>query len=398
MTAIVQDEAEERTVMAILLALSFGHMLNDMIQSLLPSIYPILKDSFALDFTQIGLITLTYQMTASLLQPMVGIYTDKHPQPYSLPFGMGLTMAGLVTLSHAAQFSSLLIGAALVGSGSAIFHPEASRMARAASGGKHGFAQSVFQMGGTAGASVGPLMAAYIILPHGQQSILWFTAAALLGMIVLSAVGRWYNTNHLRTGRVRRKPPLSEALPRRTVALALGVLLMLMFSKFFYITSLNSYYTFYLIHKFGVEVQTAQIMLFVFLAAGAAGTFFGGPIGDRFGRKRVIWCSIFGTLPFSLLLPHVGLVATGVLSFFIGAIISSAFSAIIVYAQELLPGKPGTVGGLFFGLAFGMAGVSAALLGRLADATSIEHVYNLCAWLPLLGIFTVFLPDMKRKS
>jgi FSR family fosmidomycin resistance protein-like MFS transporter len=388
----------QTTTMAILVALSFCHLTNDMIQSLLPSIYPILKVNFALDFHQIGLLTLTYQLTASLLQPMIGLATDKRPVRFSLPFGMMLTASGLFTLSVATTYPLLLLGAALLGSGSSVFHPESSRMARAASGGRHGFAQSFFQIGGNAGTALGPLLAAYVILPHGQSSIAWFLAAAFIAIVVLTGVSNWYYTHHIKTGKAKAQASTQSMLSRNQVRIAVAVLMALVFSKYFYLASLHNYYTFYLIHKFGVSIQDAQIYLFVFLAAVAIGTFAGGPIGDRIGRKQVIWVSILGTLPFSLALPHVGLVATVALSFIIGVIIASAFSAIIVYAQELIPGKPGMIAGLFFGFAFGMGGLGAALLGEMADRQGIETVYDLCAWLPLLGILTIFLPNTRAKQ
>jgi FSR family fosmidomycin resistance protein-like MFS transporter len=386
------------TAMAVLTAISFSHMLNDMMQSMLPAIYPMLKESLALDFGQIGLVTLVFQMTASLLQPLVGLYTDRRPQPYSLAIGMGCTLVGLLLLAVAGSFAVLLLAAALVGMGSSVFHPESSRVARLASGGRHGFAQSFFQVGGNLGSAVGPLLAAFIVLPLGQPSVAWFSLAALLGIIVLTRVGAWYK----RTGAAR---PRSRAMPlerradlsRRQVGIALSVLLVLIFSKYFYTASLASYYTFYLISRFGVSVQGAQIHLFVFLAAFALGTLLGGPIGDRFGRKYVIWGSILGALPFTLMLPHANLFWTAVLIVPIGLILSSAFSAILVYAQELLPGRVGTIAGLFFGLAFGLGGIGAAVLGELADLTSIEYVYNLCAFLPALGLVTILLPDIEGK-
>lgn len=398
MNDTVKHYDEKSVAMGILLALSFSHFLNDMIQSLLPSIYPILKNSFSLNFTQIGLITLTYQLTASLLQPFVGLYTDKRPKPYALPFGMGLTLSGLLTLSIAGHFHTILLGAALVGSGSSVFHPESSRMARAASGGRHGFAQSFFQVGGNAGTAFGPLIAAYVILPHGQHSIAWFSFAALAAIGVLTFASRWYHTNHLRTGRAKAASAHPPAFSRRRIIASIAVLMALIFSKYFYLASINNYYTFYLMHQFNVSVQDSQFYLFIFLGAVAIGTLSGGPIGDAIGRKRVIWGSILGVLPFTLALPHANLTGTIILSFLIGLIIASAFSAIIVYAQELIPGKPGTIAGLFFGFAFGMGGLGAALLGRLADATSIAYVYDLCAWLPALGLLTVFLPDMKQHK
>ena len=385
----------EDTAFAVLAALSFCHLLNDMMQSLLPAIYPVLKDSHGLTFAEIGLITLVNQLTASLLQPVVGMYTDRRPRPFSLAIGMGFTLAGLALLGYAGSFAALLVAAAFIGLGSAVFHPESSRIARLASGGRHGFAQSLFQVGGAVGASVGPLIAAFVVLANGQASVAWFSAVALLGMAVLWQVGLWYRTHHV----AKPRPPAHHAtdgaaLSRRRVAFAMAILLALMFSKFFYLSSLTNYYTFYLIHEFGVGVQSAQIHLFVFLGASALGTFIGGPVGDRIGRKYVIWISILGVAPFTLALPHLDLFWTGVFSVAIGVVISSAFSAIVVYGQELMPGNVGTVAGLFFGIAFGLAGLGAAALGHLADLTSIAFVYRICAWLPLIGLLTVFLPDL----
>jgi FSR family fosmidomycin resistance protein-like MFS transporter len=388
----------ETTVMSVLLALSLSHLLNDTIQSLLPAIYPVLKDSFRLSYAQIGTITFVFQVTASLLQPLVGFYTDRQPKPFSLAVGMGVTLTGLVLLSQASSFHLILISAALVGIGSSVFHPEASRVARLASGGQHGFAQSLFQVGGNLGSSFGPLLAALVVVPHGQSSILWFSLIALLGIFVLSKVGGWYRRHlhdQLKRGAGRAAPQV--ALARGQVALALAILVVLVFSKYIYLVSLSNYYTFYLIDRFQVSVQSAQYGLFVFLFAVAAGTIIGGPVGDRIGRKRVIWISILGVAPFSLLLPHVGLAGTVVLTVFIGVILASAFSAIVVYAQELVPGNVGLIAGLFFGLAFGTAGIASALLGHLADHTSIRHVFQLCAFFPLLGLLTAFLPEVEPK-
>lgn len=383
-------------VIKILGAISFCHLLNDMMQSLLPAIYPMLKTSFRLDFGQIGLITLTYQMTASLLQPLVGQYTDRRPQPYSLVVGMSFTLVGLLLLSIAGTFSVLLLAAALVGVGSSVFHPESSRVARMASGGRHGFAQSLFQVGGNFGSSLGPLLAAFIVLPLGQWSIAWFSLAALLGIVFLWNVGGWYKTHRSPTTSMPEQAEASHpALSRTQVRVALGVLMTLVFSKYFYLASLTSYYAFYLIAKFHVSVQSAQIHLFVFLGAVAAGTIIGGPIGDRVGRKYVIWWSILGVLPFTLALPYANLVWTEILSVVIGVVIASAFSAILVYAQELVPGKVGMISGLFFGLAFGVGGIGAALLGWLADRSNINFVYHVCSFLPALGLLTGFLPNMK---
>ncbi|MDQ7981530.1 MFS transporter [Paraburkholderia sp. SARCC-3016] len=384
-----------QTVYSILGAISFSHLMNDMIQSLILAIYPMLKSNFALSFGQIGLITLTYQITASLLQPLVGIYTDKHPKPYSLPVGMGFTLAGLLLMSVAPNFGILLVAAALVGCGSSVFHPESSRVARMASGGRHGLAQSLFQVGGNAGTSLGPLLAALIVIPHGQRSIAWFSLAALVGIVVLSQVSRWYK--HHPATKKARAGVAHAALPRGKIAFAMSVLVLLVFSKYFYLASINSYFTFYLIDKFHLPVQAAQIHLFVFLAAVAAGTVIGGPVGDRIGRKYVIWVSILGVAPFTLLLPYANLFWTGVLTVVIGVVLASAFSAILVYAQELIPGKVGMVAGLFFGFAFGLGGVGAAVLGQLADATSIDYVYKVCSFLPLIGILAVFLPDIEGK-
>ncbi len=364
-------------------------------QALLPAIYPMLKTGFSLSFGQIGLLTLIFQVTASLLQPMVGIYTDRKPQPYSLPLGMACSLLGMVTLAFAPSFLTLLAGAAFLGLGSAIFHPESARLARLASGGAHGFAQSFFQVGGNIGSALGPLAAAFIVLPRGRGSVAWFALAALLGIGILAGVGRWYQRAvHSRATR----PGTSVqhiALPPSQVRRALAVLIALIFSKFFYLASITSYYIFYLIHRFNLPTETAQIYLFVFLAASAVGVFIGGPVGDRFGRKKVIWGSIVGVLPFALALPYVGLTATLILSIIIGLILSSAFSAIVVYGQELMPGRVGMVSGLFFGLAFGMGGIGAAVLGELADWTSIEFVYRVCSFLPLIGLLTVFLPKVE---
>ncbi len=369
-----------------------------MMQALLPAMYPMLKSGFALDFAQIGLITLTFQLTASLLQPLIGLYTDHHPKPYSLMAGMGFTLAGLIYLSVTRSYAGLILSAGLVGLGSAVFHPESSRVARMASGGRHGFAQALFQVGGNTGSAIGPLVAAFVVLPRGQRSVAWFSAAALLGIVVLSGVGRWYQRHRtraaaLRAGAGRGHPTLSPA----QVRLALAVLIALIFSKYIYLTSITSYYTFYLIERFGVGVQSAQLHLFAFLGAVAAGTIVGGPVGDRHGRKLVIWCSILGVLPFTLALPYASLRWTGVLSVIIGFILASAFSAILVYAQELVPGKVGMISGLFFGFAFGTAGIGAAALGELADRAGIEFVYGVCAWMPALGLLAAWLPDLEAR-
>lgn len=387
----------EKTVFPVLLALSFSHLINDTIQSLIPAIYPLLKDSLQLSFSQVGLITLTYQLTASLLQPLVGLYTDKNPKPYSLAIGMGFTLLGLVSLSQAHHFYLVLISVGLVGVGSSVFHPEASRLAFMASGGKHGMAQSLFQLGGNAGSSLGPLFAAIIIVPRGQSSISWFSLAAILAIVVMLNISGWYKNNTHRIRSKSKSAAVANTLPKQKVIFALGILLVLVFSKYFYMASMTSYYTFYLISKFHVSVQSAQLYLFIFLFAIAAGTFIGGPVGDRIGRKYVIWISILGVAPFSLLLPHANLMWTSVLSVFIGVILSSAFSAILVYAQELVPGKVGMIAGLFFGLAFGMGGVGSAVLGSLADHTSIGYVFQLCAYLPLIGLLTGLLPDLEQS-
>ena len=385
------------TAFAILAAISVCHLLNDMMQALLPALYPMLKTGFGLDFGQIGLITLTFQITASLLQPAIGFYTDHRPQPFSLVAGMGFTLLGLLLLSAAHSYHGLLGSAALIGLGSAVFHPESSRVARMASGGRHGLAQSVFQVGGNTGSAIGPLVAAFVVLPRGQSSVAWFGAAALLAMALLWKVGSWYRAHYRRQSAVVPAPARSPLPPAR-VRGALAVLIVLIFSKYIYLASLSSYYTFYLIHRFGVSVQSAQLHLFLFLGAVAAGTIIGGPVGDRFGRKYVIWGSILGVLPFTLALPHANLFWTGVLTVLIGIILASAFSAILVYAQELLPGRVGLISGLFFGFAFGIAGIGAAVLGRLADATSIEFVYRLCAYLPALGLLTALLPDLESGN
>ncbi len=385
---------EDKTAFAVLVALSVSHLLNDTIQSLISAVYPILKESYALSFTQIGLITLAFQITASLLQPLIGVYTDRRPLPFSLAIGMGVTLLGLLALSVVGSFSAILIAAGLVGIGSAVFHPEASRMARLASGGQHGLAQSLFQVGGNGGSALGPLLAAFIIVPWGQESLAWFSIAAVAAILLLYWVGMWYREQL--AGRTANKPVAAGgSLSTKRVAFAIGILLCLIFSKYFYLASLSSYYTLYLIDTFGVGVADAQLRLFVFLGAVAAGTFLGGPVGDRIGFKAVIWGSILGALPFTLILPHVNLFWTTVLTIPIGLILASAFSAIMVYAQELLPSRVGMVAGLFFGFAFGMGGVGAAVLGWLADQTSIGYVYEVCAYLPLIGLLTAFLPNLR---
>jgi MFS transporter, FSR family, fosmidomycin resistance protein len=390
-------ESSSKTVLEILLAISFCHLLNDMISSLLPAIYPLLKDSYHLDFAEVGLITLTYQCTASLLQPLVGLHTDRRPMPYSLPAGMGFTLIGLMMLAIARSFGTILIAAALVGTGASVFHPESSRVARMASGGQHGLAQSLFQLGGNAGLAIGPLLAAVIVLPRGQSAVAWFSLAILLAIILLSWVSGWAKKHMLnlvasRKAQKRHHPAVSG----KRVAGSILILLALLFSKYFYLASITSYYTFYLIGKFHVSVQSAQIHLFVFLGAVALGTIAGGPIGDRIGRKRVIWCSILGVLPFTLALPYASLFWTEILSVLIGLILASAFPAIVVYGQELVPGRVGMVSGLFFGFAFGMAGLGAAILGELADLTSIRFVYLVCSFLPAVGLLAAFLPNLER--
>ena len=390
----------ERIGIKVLLAISFSHFLNDMLQSLIPAIYPQLKEGFHLSFTQIGLITLTFQMSASILQPVVGLYTDRHPMPYSLALGMGSTLIGLLALSVAPSYGLLLIAVGLVGAGSSVFHPESSRVARMAAAGHYGLAQSIFQVGGNAGTSAGPLLAAMIVIPYGRQSLAWFSLVALLAMGVLWRVGGWYKQKQAQD-RLRQKtqrPAESGKDQRPSAVWPVTVLMVLMFSKFFYTSSLTSYLIFYMMDKFSVSVQSAQLHLFVFLVAVALGTILGGPIGDRIGRKQVIWWSIFGAAPFALALPYANLFWTGPLTFVIGLLLASAFPAIVVYAQDLFPGKVGTISGLFFGLAFGLAGIGAALLGRLADLRGIAFVYQVCAWLPLLGLAAIFLPNLRSED
>jgi len=390
--------ASPSTAYKVLGAISVAHMMNDMIQSILLAIYPMLKDSFNLSFAQIGLITLTYQIAASLLQPCIGLYTDKRPTTYSLPIGMGFTLVGLLLLAFAPSLPYLLVAAALVGTGSSVFHPESSRVARMASGGRHGLAQSLFQVGGNVGSALGPLLAALFIIPHGQGSVAWFSLAALFGIVVLVGIGRWYGANRALLKPRARAAGDAAAPGRAKVMWALSILGVLIFSKYFYLASLNSYFTFYLMDKFDLSVRSAQLYLFLFLAAVAFGTVAGGPVGDRIGRKIVIWVSILGVAPFTLLLPHANLFWTGVLVVVIGIVLASAFSAIVVYAQELVPGKVGMIAGLFFGFAFGMGGLGAAALGKLADMTSIAYVYQVCAYLPLLGVVAFLLPDIEHKT
>jgi MFS transporter, FSR family, fosmidomycin resistance protein len=401
MTTIYAESADtgrkrvETATVGVLIALSASHMLNDVMQSLAPALYPIFRQEFALSFFQVGLITFVFQLTASFLQPVIGLSLDKRPLNWILPVGMAFTLVGLVLLAFASSYLLILLSVAVVGIGSAVFHPEASRVARAASGGRHGFAQSLFQVGGNFGQSLGPLLAAFIVVPFGQHSVLVFTLLALAAVIILTGVSRWYAA-------VRARPRVATvaagpAHPRKVVVRTLFVLVVMLFSKVLYLASLNSYYTFYLIQTFGVQIQTAQVLLFVFLASVAAGTFLGGPLVDRFGAKFVIWGSILGVLPFTLLLPHLGLTGTVINSIAIGLIISSAFSAMVVYAQELTPGNVGAVAGLFFGLSFGLGGVGAALLGMLADWTSLNFVYHVCAFLPAVGLLGGFLPTEPGK-
>jgi MFS transporter, FSR family, fosmidomycin resistance protein len=402
---LVPDIAPDSTAKAaiagpayiVLGSISFSHFLNDTMQSLIPSVYPILKDSYALDFTQIGLITLAFQFTASLLQPVVGHLTDKKPQPFSLALGMGFTFFGLLLLSVARQYPVILVAAALVGLGSAVFHPESARIARLASGGRYGFAQSVFQVGGNLGSSMGPVLAALIVVPFGQPSIAWFSSIAFLAIVILWRIGSWYKPQ-IAARKFAAPEPHPDAPDSRRVRIALVVLVALLFSKQLYVSSLSSYYIFYLIDRFGVSTQAAQLYLFVFLAANAVGAFFGGPLGDRFGRKYVIWFSILGALPFTLALPYAGLFASAVLTVFIGLILSSATSSIIVLAQELMPHRFGMISGVFFGVAFGIGGLGAAVLGKVADLTGIAFVYQVCAFLPAIGLLAVFLPKMPKTA
>ncbi|HEY6578680.1 MAG TPA: MFS transporter [Rhizomicrobium sp.] len=389
------SQTAEQTTFAILFAVSFSHLLNDMMQALLPAIYPTLKTAYHLDFAEIGLVTFAFQFTASLLQPLVGIAADRRPMPYSLACGMVFTLIGLLALSVAHSYAMILVSAACVGVGSSVFHPESSRVARMASGGRHGLAQSVFQLGGNIGSALGPFTAAFIVLSWGQKSIAWYSLAALMAIFILWKVGAWYKTHGLARMRAARKLISPHALPRAKVRQSIAILLILIFSKYLYLTSIGSYYTFYLIQKFHLSVRSAQLHLFIFLAAVAAGTFLGGPIGDRFGRKNVVWFSILGALPFTLAMPFANLFWTGMLSIAIGLIMASAFSAIVVFGQELVPGRLGTIAGLFYGLSFGTAAVGAALLGEVADLTSVTFVYRVCAFLPALGLLTVFLPDIE---
>ena len=385
-----------QTVYPILFSIAFAHLINDLLQAVIPAAYPILKENFNLTFTQIGLITLAYQLAASLLQPLVGLYTDKKPKPYSQIFGMVFTSLGIVCLSYATGFSMIILSVVLVGIGSSIFHPEASRISFLASGGRRGLAQSIFQLGGNAGTALGPLLVALIVVPNAQHYIIWFLAAAIIGLVVLSRIALWYQ-NHLNLRSTKKAVIDLPNISQNKIILSVVILMVLIFSKFFYMASMSSYFTFYLMEKFNLSVQDSQFYLVIFLASCAIGTLIGGPLGDKFGRKYVIWFSVLGAAPFTLLLPHVDLFWTAVLSVLIGTIISSAFPAILVYAQELLPKKLGMVSGLFYGFAFGMGGLGSALLGNLADHTSITYVYYLCAYLPLIGIVALFLPNLKKK-
>ncbi|MFC0780179.1 MFS transporter [Flavobacterium sp. HJSW_4] len=398
-TVKVQPEVIKKTTYSILFIISFSHLINDLLQAIVPSIYPLIKDNFGLSFTQIGIITFTYQIVASILQPFVGMYTDKNSKPYSLIIGMCFTMTGLFLVSIATNFTFLLMSVSLIGIGSSIFHPESSRVAHLASGGKKGLAQSIFQLGGNAGSAIGPLLAAFIIIPNGQSYVAWFCIIALIGIFALYKIAIWY-TDHL-SERMANKSAMkieTHHLSKNRVIVSLVILLVLIFSKYFYMSSITSYYTFFLIDKFHISIQQSQVYLFLFSGAVAAGTLIGGPIGDRFGRKYVIWVSILGVAPFTLILPYVSLFWVGTLSVIIGLILSSAFSAILVYATELMPGKVGLVAGLFFGFAFGMGGLGSAVLGKIADATSIEYVFKICAFLPLIGIITGFLPNIEGRK
>ena len=398
MSQAILDRPKAGTVFPVLGAVSFCHMLNDMMQALLPAVYPILRGGFGLSFAQVGLLTLVYQVTASILQPLIGFYTDSRPQPYSLPFAMLASMVGLVTLAFAPSYEVLLAGAAMLGLGSSIFHPESSRIARLSSGGAHGLAQSVFQVGGNFGSALGPLLAAYVVLPRGQSGLAWFSIAALGGMVVMTGLSHWYRSN----GHARR--PAKRAVTRHPsvtagqARLAMTVLVVLIFSKYIYLASITNYYTFYMMHRFGLTTQSAQVCQFVFFAAVATGTVIGGPVGDRIGRKKVIWASILGVLPFTLALPYAGFEATIALSIVIGVVISSAFPAIVVYAQELIPGRTGMISGMFFGLIFGVGGIGAAVLGSLADRSGIEFVYQICSYLPVIGLLTVLLPNIESTA
>lgn len=395
----MRTTATHSTVYPILFAISISHMLNDLLQSVIPAIYPLLKNNYILSFTQIGIITLVFQLTASILQPFVGLYTDKHPNPKSLAIGMCFSLCGLLCIAYASNFFYILLSVSLIGMGSSIFHPEASRVAHLASGGKKGLAQSIFQVGGNAGSAIGPLLAALIVIPFGQHYIGVFGVLAVLAIVILTFVGKWYQENMRPKTTTSTVVSISHSpFSKGRIVLSIVILLVLIFSKYFYMASMTSYFTFYLIDKFHVSVQQSQIYLFAFLASVAAGTILGGPLGDRYGRKLIIWVSILGVAPFTLLLPHVNLEWTIILAITIGLILSSAFSAILVYATELIPGKVGLVAGLFFGFAFGMGGIGSAVLGWLADRTNIEYIFKLCAYLPLIGIITGFLPNIESHQ
>jgi len=389
-------ELAQKTVYSILFAISFAHLLNDLIQAIIPSVYPILKEKYNLSFSQIGLITFAFQFSASIFQPLVGYYTDKHPKPFSQIYGMLFSLAGIVSLSFADNFYWILLSVVFIGTGSSIFHPESARISNLASGGKRGLAQSIFQVGGNFGTALGPLLVALIVVPHGQMHILWFIIAAMIGLAIISKIAFWYR-DHLVYRKNKVQPFINlHNLPKRKVQVSIAILLIVIFSKFFYSASLSSYYTFYIIDKFHLSIKEAQFHMFIYLIAYAVGTILGGPLGDKIGRKYVIWLSVFGAAPFALLLPYVNLFWTDILMVVIGIIISSAFPAILVYAQELLPKKLGMVSGLFYGFAFGMGALGSALLGNLADATSIQYVYHVCSFLPLIGIICYFLPNLKK--
>ncbi len=390
--------ASKRTIFPVLGAVSFCHLINDMMQALLPAIYPILRGNFSLSFAQIGLLTLVYQITASILQPLIGFYTDSRPQPYALPFAMLASMAGLITLAFAPSYHLLLAGAAMLGLGSSIFHPESSRIARLSSGGAHGLAQSLFQVGGNFGSALGPLLAAYIVLPRGQAGLAWFAIAALAGTIIMTGLSHWYRSNGHAKRQAKREATPNPSITAGQLRRAMSVLVALIFSKYIYLASITNYYTFYMMQRFGLTTQSAQLCQFVFFAAVGTGTVIGGPVGDRIGRKKVIWASILGVLPFTIALPYAGLETTIALSVMIGIVISSAFPAIVVYAQELIPGRTGMISGLFFGLIFGVGGIAAAVLGSLADRSGIHFVYQLCSYLPLIGLLTAFLPNIESNS
>ena len=397
-TTTLNKPASRGTILPVLGAVSVCHLLNDMMQALLPAVYPILRGEFSLSFAQVGLLTLVYQITASILQPLIGFYTDTRPQPYSLPFAMLASMMGLLTLAFAPSFSVLLAGAAMLGLGSSVFHPESSRIARLSSGGAHGLAQSVFQVGGNFGSALGPLAAAYIVLPRGQTGLAWFAIAAVGGMIIMTALSHWYRSNGHARRPERRSVNRHPAVKAGEIRLAMTILVALIFSKYIYLASITNFYTFYMMQRFGLTTQSAQVCQFVFFAAVATGTVIGGPVGDRIGRKKVIWASILGVLPFTVALPYVGLEMTITLSTVIGVVIASAFPAIVVYAQELIPGRTGMISGLFFGLIFGVGGIGAALLGSLADRSGIAFVYQLCSYLPLIGLLTALLPDIESTA